>query len=463
MRPLRLASLLVPTLLATASCGTDPSARDTGPSSSTTTTTADESGSTSRTHSTSTIGGDETSTSTGADESGDTGRQPVCEVLAVAGVRAIGDDGNVPENVLDDDIETRWSFEGVGSWIELELPESIATSGLSVAWHRGDERRNTFGVEISTDGTTYVEVFRGWSTGRSSEEERYGFGFDTEARFVRLTFHGNTLNEWASILELRVNGAECEPWMQDIYLAIGQSNMAGRAPIEDDDRPAPDDVYLLGPDGGWELASNDPLGLNRHSTVEEAAANRTRLGPAYTFGRKVAAETGRPVGLVVNARGGTRIAQWAKVDHDGELPLYEEAVARTELALAANPGSTLRGIIWHQGEGDNNQQASASYVANIAEIVDGLRGDLDAPDAVFVAGEVGTWQGRGAYINPEIRRIPDVVPNASWVSSDGLTTHETTTDPWGPHFDSASQRTLGERYADEVLALLGALERPRGQ
>jgi hypothetical protein len=399
MRTPCLVSLLVPSLLATASCGTDPSGSDAGPSQSTTTTTSDtEAGSTSLSSSSSTTAGDETGTSTGA--SGDTGRQLGCEVLSVAGVRAIGHDGNVPENVLDDDIETRWSFEGVGGWIELELPESLATSGLSVAWHRGDERRNTFAVEVSTDKTTYVEVFRGWSTGRSSEEERYGFGFDTEARFVRLTFHGNTLNDWASILELRVNGVDCEPWMQDIYLAIGQSNMAGRAPIEDEDRPAPDDVYLLAADGGWELASNEPMGLNRHSTVEEAAANRTRLGPAYTFGRKVAAESGRPVGLVVNARGGTRIAQWAKVDYDGDFLLYDEAVARTELALAANPGATLRGIIWHQGEGDNNQQASASYVENIAAIVAGLRGDLDAPDAVFVAGEVGTWQGRGAYINP---------------------------------------------------------------
>ena len=270
--------------------------------------------------------------------------------------------------------------------------------------------------------------------------------------FVRITVLGNDQNEWASVLEARAHGVDCESWMQDLYLLIGQSNMHGVAPIEDEDLPAPDRVYLLDEAGDWEPASNEPHGLNRYTTV--ASGSTAGLGPGYTFARDLEAMTGRRIGLVVNARGGTRIAQWRPTSYEGDYALYDEAVARMRVALENNPGARVRGVLWHQGEGDNRAGVEDYYVDYIAEIVAALRADLDAPDAVFVAGEVGTWQGRGRRVNPEIRRIPDVVTNAGWVSSEGLTTHETHRDPWGPHFDSASQRTLGGRYAVEVERLV---------
>lgn len=241
--------------------------------------------------------------------------------------------------------------------------------------------------------------------------------------------------------------------VQDIYLLIGQSNMAGRAVIAEQDRAMLDDVFVFG-DGQWMAASNDPLGLNRYSSVEEASSAKTLLGPGYTFGRRLAQETGGRVGLVVNARGATSVAQWQKEGYTGDYALYDEAVRRTRAALRASPGARLRGVIWHQGESDNNRAAAEIYTTMTAEMVANLRADLDAQSAVFVAAEVGTWQGRGTYVNPEIRRIPEVVDNSAWVSSDGLTTHETDTDPWGPHFDSASQRELGQRYATATLKLV---------
>ena len=45
----------------------------------------------------------------------------VCEKLPVVAVTAIGNDGNVPSNVLDNNLNTRWSNLGTGSWIQLDL------------------------------------------------------------------------------------------------------------------------------------------------------------------------------------------------------------------------------------------------------------------------------------------------------------------------------------------------------
>ncbi|HET6717853.1 MAG TPA: hypothetical protein VFG90_12035, partial [Nitrososphaeraceae archaeon] len=41
--------------------------------------------------------------------------------LPVSSVSANGNDGNVPQNVLDNNLNTRWSNLGIGSWILMDL------------------------------------------------------------------------------------------------------------------------------------------------------------------------------------------------------------------------------------------------------------------------------------------------------------------------------------------------------
>lgn len=243
------------------------------------------------------------------------------------------------------------------------------------------------------------------------------------------------------------------PRIQDIYLLIGQSNMGGRAPIEEQDRPAIPGAFLLDEAGGWVPASNEPFGLNRYSSVAPTQS-RSGLGPGYSFAQTLTTAVDQPIGLVVNSQGGTAIAHWRQKEPRDGLPLYAEAVRRAQQALRSTPGARLRGIVWHQGESDNNADAAEYYMPELEKIVSGLRRDLSSPQAVLVAGEVGTWQGRGAHINPVIRTVSEHITGSTWVSSDGLTTHETDTEAWGPHFDSASQRVLGTRYGEAMLGLL---------
>ena len=41
--------------------------------------------------------------------------------LPISGVTASGNDGNVPQNVLDNNLGTRWSSNGVGQFITADL------------------------------------------------------------------------------------------------------------------------------------------------------------------------------------------------------------------------------------------------------------------------------------------------------------------------------------------------------
>src|SRR5690606_1928219 len=125
------------------------------------------------------------------------------------------------------------------------------------------------------------------------------------------------------------------------------------------------------------------------------------------------------------------------------------AVTRAKAALRASPGASIKGIIWHQGEGDNSAQASALYLQHLQQMVADLRNDLGDSTIFFIAGEVGKWNGRGQNVNPQIRKVAEIIPNADFVYSTGLTSMDV--DRNDPHFDTLSQRALGGRYADRAF------------
>lgn len=92
----------------------------------------------------------------------------------------------------------------------------------------------------------------------------------------------------------------------DIYLLIGQSNMAGRGEIGDYADSVLPNVYLFNGED-WHPASNP---FNRFSTVKKDIEQG--LGPGYSFAKKLSEKLAKPIGLIVNARGGTSLEQWQK-------------------------------------------------------------------------------------------------------------------------------------------------------
>ena len=112
--------------------------------------------------------------------------------------------GNVPQNTLDDNINTRWSNLGFPSWIQYDLGESQPICSVDVAWYRGDLRVNRFTISVSNDGITFTPVFSGQSSGKTTGLESYNVP-DTIGQYMRITVTGNTENSWSSITEVDVN------------------------------------------------------------------------------------------------------------------------------------------------------------------------------------------------------------------------------------------------------------------
>lgn len=133
-----------------------------------------------------------------------------CTNLSINGLAASGDDGNVPSNTIDNNLDTRWSDYGIGSWIRGDLGAQNATNTptvcyVDIAWYGGNQRSNNFEISVSNDTIAYTTVYAGNSSGTTSSPERYDFA-DIEARYVKITINGNSQNEWASIAEIEING-----------------------------------------------------------------------------------------------------------------------------------------------------------------------------------------------------------------------------------------------------------------
>lgn len=221
----------------------------------------------------------------------------------------------------------------------------------------------------------------------------------------------------------------------DLFLFIGQSNMAGRGYITDNYKDNIKNTYLLTPNGDMEPARNP---LNKYSTIRKRL-DLQGVGPAYSFAKAITDKTGRPLGLVVNARGGSSINSWMKGAKDN---YYDEALSRIRQAMKFG---TLKAIIWHQGESDSNDPTT--YMLKLQELIANLRKDLNDTKLPIIVGELAEWRmnGTSEAFNKMLRTVPKHIPYSYCVSSKELVPLINESDP---HFSADSQIILGRRYAE---------------
>ena len=107
----------------------------------------------------------------------------------------------------------------------------------------------------------------------------------------------------------------------------------------------------------------------------------------------------------------------------------------------------LKGILWHQGESDNDSSRSKVYVEKMKTLIARFRTDLQQPNLPFVLGEIGYFN-KANFINPLLPEITKQVANTALVFADGLIHRGDHL-----HFDAPSARELGRRYAVAMMQL----------
>ena len=131
--------------------------------------------------------------------------QQTCTIPKITGISATGNDGNKPQNTLDNNANTRWSNSGLPSWIQYNLGSSQRICDVDISWYRGNQRVNTFTISASEDGQSFRTIFIGKSSGKTISPEAYNV-IDTNAKYLRITDLRNSENSWASITEVDING-----------------------------------------------------------------------------------------------------------------------------------------------------------------------------------------------------------------------------------------------------------------
>lgn len=228
----------------------------------------------------------------------------------------------------------------------------------------------------------------------------------------------------------------------DLYLLIGQSNMAGRGPVDAESARTHPRVFAFGKAGAWEPA-HDPL----HFDKPEAA-----VGPGLAFGLAMAeADPQALIGLIPCAVGGSAIAEWTPGGQEKwtRAHPYDDALRRARLALC---DGTLKGILWHQGEADRGPEQRGLYAQRLTELVARLRQDLDAPEVPFLAGELAQLDDHSrnstAAFNAILAGLAGTIPRFACVPADHLSDKGDRI-----HLDTASARELGRRYAAALIRM----------
>ena len=223
------------------------------------------------------------------------------------------------------------------------------------------------------------------------------------------------------------------------FLMVGQSNMSGRGDFGIV-QPINNPGCVMFRMGMWQPMT-EPINIDKSAAAEFAPG----ISLAASFADELQRHTGRKIGLIPCAMGGSKIEQW----QPGEA-LYDNAVFTAKIAMRS---SKLGGIIWHQGESNCRNFDYAGYKKMFLSTMEGLRRELGAEELPLILGEIpenmgerwnfGEWPQK---LNGFLGDIAAEIPYCATASQKGLTLRID-----GIHFDSPSCREMGRRYFEKYL------------
>ncbi len=261
---------------------------------------------------------------------------------------------------------------------------------------------------------------------------------------------------------LSINGFAKDPNFY-VFLCFGQSNMEGNARIEAQDTIVDSRFQVL--------EATDCANLGRakgkwYPAVPPLCRCKTGLTPADYFGRTLVANLPEKVkiGIINVAIGGCKIELFDKDNYQSYLATAPQWMLNmvkdydgnpygrlVEMAKLAQKDGVIKGILIHQGESNTNDTL---WTKKVKLVYDNLMKDLKLkPKKVpLLAGELVSADQGGACasMNAIIGTLPKVIPNSYVISSTGCPAAKDHL-----HFLAEGYRTLGKRYAIQMLSLLG--------
>ncbi|KJD37307.1 hypothetical protein PW52_02115 [Tamlana sedimentorum] len=224
-----------------------------------------------------------------------------------------------------------------------------------------------------------------------------------------------------------------------VFFLAGQSNMAGRGFIEPNDTIPNSRILTINKSNTIVLAK-EPL----HFYEPKMAG----LDCGVSFARTLLKEIPEHVSilLIPTAVGGSSISKWINDEEHRTVKLFTNFKANMDFAKTYG---TVKGVLWHQGESDANKNGIKNYDKNLNRLFKSFRKAAGNKNLPIILGELGgfrtdseTWKA----MNMIIHNYAEKHKYTEAVSTEDLTDRGDNL-----HFNSISERKLGERFAKTFL------------
>ena len=228
-----------------------------------------------------------------------------------------------------------------------------------------------------------------------------------------------------------------------VFIMAGQSNMAGRGQVEPQDTLPNPRVMTINSLGKLVLAK-EPLHFY------EPTMSGLDCGVSFARTLLKSVPDFITILMIPTAVGGSAIDQWLGDSIHRNVKLLTNF--RDKVAIAQTYGE-VKGILWHQGESDSNAKLIGSYEGKLRNLFGQFRNYVNKPNLPIVMGEIGIFTDNAEnkkLMNQTIHHFAGTEPNTACVSTGDLKHRGDKL-----HFDSASQRIMGERMAQAWLNLCG--------
>ncbi|MBE5928683.1 MAG: sialate O-acetylesterase [Lachnospiraceae bacterium] len=236
-----------------------------------------------------------------------------------------------------------------------------------------------------------------------------------------------------------------------IYIAFGQSNMAGSSASEVADLEIPDNYYMMQTTDG-----NQQREVGEWYQAKAALTNSNEmvcLGDYFGFNISKLKQEENPdvkIGVIVVAVAGISIKGFDKDTYEsylaGEADWMKNIAAQfggnpyqriIDVAQKAQEDGVIKGIIMHQGETDGGDM---TWSQKVKKVYDDMITDLELGDNIpLLAGQLLTG-------NSHINKLTEESDNFHVISCEGLVGGSD-----GLHFTATEKREYGLRYAEKMI------------
>ena len=224
-----------------------------------------------------------------------------------------------------------------------------------------------------------------------------------------------------------------------VFIMAGQSNMAGRGIVEQEDTITDKRILSLNKNGQIIIAK-EPL----HFYEPE----RTGLDCGLSFAKTLITKIPNNISILIipTAIGGSSIRQWLGDSVFRNVKLFSNFLSKVDIA---KQNGVIKGLLWHQGESDANERNIPLHKERLNLLFSKFRDAIGNKELPVLMGELGSFSGNRDnfnLINKSFHEYAAGDKNSSVISTGDLKDKGDQL-----HFNSEGQRTMGKRFAEAWL------------